>query len=104
MLYGCGGLFLLDVDVHTVDFHGFVGGDEDVLHTADDTGFDKVRAVGSHLDDHIGGFQFEMLVIDDVLGMQVSISWVSATTSAFRLAASFQSSRLKEIFRQIEAR
>ena len=62
-----GSLTAVDMDIHAIDFHVFVCADEDVLHTADDTGLDQVAAGGIYLDGNIGGGDLE-LVVDDVLG------------------------------------
>ena len=58
------------MDIHAVDLHGFVRGDQDVLHAPDDPGLDHVRTGGIHTDHRIRGLHLEMLVVDDILGVQ----------------------------------
>ena len=55
------------MDADTVNFHIFIGANQNVLHTTDDPGLDEVGPGGIHLNDHIRGLYLEMLVVDDVL-------------------------------------
>ena len=71
ILYRCR-FFLSDMDIHTVDFHILVGADHDILHTADNTGFDQVTSGRVYLDHHIRCLDLKLLAVDDILGMQVS--------------------------------
>ena len=57
--------FIADIDIHTVDFHIFIGANQDVLHTTNDTGLNEITSCGIYLDHHVGCLDLELLVIDD---------------------------------------
>ena len=61
-----------NVDIDTVDFHILIGTDQDIFDTTDDAGLNQIAAGGIALDDHIRGLDLKVLVVDDILGMQVS--------------------------------
>ena len=72
LLYSCGFGFP-DMDIHAVDLHIIISLNENILHTADDTGLDQIAPVRSYLNGHIGGFDLDLLGINDIAGIDFCI-------------------------------